>query len=151
MLKRKLSAVLIALSLSVAVTAVPQPAQACQSSLLGCDFALTMAGLSSPLWLTTQIAPIVYLAKKKHMPTGWQIAGYINAGLQLSYSALEFAYGEATGGAIFLAIGATTLTLNLLAAKLNKSKPKTVAFTPILLKDSGGNLAPGVGFSLLSF
>ena len=110
-----------------------------------------IALFSSPIWLTTQIAPVVYLAKKKHMPSGWQIAGYINASLQLTFSAVLYGTDAPIGGTVFLSIGALTLTLNLLAANLNKNKPKTVAFTPTLLKDSGGNLAPGVGLSLLSF
>ena len=151
MLKRKLSAVLIALSLSFAVTAAHQTASASEGGMFGDGLFPVIALFSSPIWLTTQIAPLVYLAKKKHMPSGWQIAGYINASLQLTFSAVLYGTDAPIGGTVFLSIGALTLTLNLLAAKLNKNKPKTVAFTPILLKDSGGNLAPGVGFSLLSF
>ena len=180
MLKLKLKASLLALSITLSVVSVPQTVLAKGESSsnrepgnIGPGIAPPTLSLSpgqrvgirllvtSPVWLTSQIVPVIYLARGEHMPLGWQIAGYVSSGLQLALGLtlpIESGLNERSSmgddvlvGFVFLAVGAVSLALNIVAANANEPEPSEVAVSPVLLRDSRGNIAPGLGLSLLSF
>ena len=145
---------LFSLSLCCAVVATPKPAQATDGHHTGDIFAaiiLTVGG-GAALNLTSIVASSVYLGKGKHSPLGWQIFSYTVGGLTAGIGIAGLASEDLEMGSAVLAVGATTLTLSILAATMNKPKKKpSVAFAPVLLRDVEGGLAPGVGFSLMAF
>ena len=144
---------LFCVALCAAMTTAPKQVQASDTHM-GDIFAaviLTVGGAAA-MNLTSIVASSVYLGKGKHSPLGWQIFSYTVGGFTVGTGIAVLAGEDLEVGSTILAIGATTLTLSILAATRNKPKKKpSVAFAPVLLRDLEGGLAPGVGFSLLSF
>ena len=149
MLPRKLSALLIALTMAFAVTATPQKAEA--SAVLGEIYLAVVIGGSvvAGLELASIISSSVYLGMKKRQGIGWTITGSVADGLTILLGLGMMGSPEA--GSIFLGIGALSLTLTILAATRNKPQKAALTLSPMLMRDTGGNIAPGLGVSLLSF
>ncbi len=153
MIIKRLKTLILCIVLCVAVTAQPQQAKA-EVDPYGDVFAtiFLVLGAGSALNLTSIIASSYYLGSKKYSPLGWQIFSYTVGGLTFGTGVALMASDSVEVGGVFAAVGATTLTLSILAAVLNKPKKQpSVVFSPILLRDVEGGLAPGVGFSLMSF
>ena len=150
---RRLKILAVSVLLSVGLMAHPGTAQASEvgvgeAILIG----VTVIGVVGALNLTSIVASSVYLGMKKHSPLGWQIFGYGIGGITLG---VGVAYAAGSGSADLWAIagiGATTLTLSILAGTLNKAKKKpAVALSPVLIRDMQGQIRPGLGLSVLAF
>jgi hypothetical protein len=102
--------------------------------------------------LVSIVPSAIYLGNKKRSPIGWQVYGYLVGGLTFGLG-LASALNQSTSWSWSLVgIGATTLTLNILAGTLNKPTTKpAVALAPVLIQDMRGHVTPGLGLSVLAF
>jgi hypothetical protein len=149
---RALKMFLFAMILTLGLVGQPQEAAANHED----NGILAVALLSSASLLVLDVVSIIpssiYLAKKKHSPLAWQIFGYaasgLTIGLGVTFAAITPDWSVPW---ILIGSGAVTLTMAILAGRLNRPKKPTVTWSPILLQDVSGSLTPGVGLSLLSF
>jgi hypothetical protein len=113
---------------------------------------VAVVGVGAVLNLTSIVASSVYLGMKKRSALGWQVFGHTVGGLTLGVALVYAARSPTTDLFAVVGIGATTLTLSILAGTLNKPKTKpAVALSPVLIQDMQGHVTPGLGLSVLAF
>ena len=154
---KRLSVLTLCATLSLGVLVQSKPAQAGDGLGSGLAIVLGIYGGVAAANATSIAASSVYLGMERPSPVGWQVYSYavggltFGAGLFFGITAAAHGYEDPMAW-IVAGVGATTLTMSILAATLNRKKTlPSVTVAPILLRDVEGGLAPGVGLSVMSF
>ena len=119
--------------------------------LLLCDFAIIPAGI------TSDIGNLYFIAKGEQASTGWKVLGYISSAANITAGALWLLSPAAEDelglglGITNLALGVSNLVFTVWTSNLPERQERKLTLAPMIMPDTRGRLAVGVGLWLVDW